>query len=49
MPMYITLFTATVLTLLAIQAEPITATIGYIWAIAHVGAAIKYWRDFYTD
>lgn len=49
MPMYITLFTATILTLLAIQAEPITATIGFVWALAHVAASIKYWRDINAD
>ena len=42
---FVSLFTATLLTLLAVQAEPITAVIGLLWAGFHILAAVKYWHD----
>jgi hypothetical protein len=43
MAKFIGLITAILLTLLAIQAEPITAILGYAWAAMHVIAVIKNW------
>ena len=35
--------TAVLLCLLAAQAEPVTATVGYLWAGVHVVAVIRQW------
>lgn len=43
MAKFIGLITAILLTLLAIQAEPITAILGYAWAVMHLIAVIKNW------
>jgi hypothetical protein len=43
MAKFIGLFTALLLTLLAMQAEPITAVLGYAWAVMHLAAVIKNW------
>lgn len=39
------LVSATLLVLLALQAEPVTATLGLIWAFIHLAAVIKNWHD----
>jgi len=39
------LITAVLLGILAAQAEPITATLGYIWAVIHMFATVRYWND----
>ena len=38
------LVSATLLLLLAIQAEPITSTLGFIWAFIHMAAVIRNWN-----
>lgn len=40
----IALITASILAMLASQAEPATATLGFIWSAVHVYAAIVYWH-----
>lgn len=45
MKRWLGLFTATLLMLLAIQAEPITMVLGYLWAFTHLAATIKYWDE----
>jgi hypothetical protein len=45
MAKFVGLFTAIIMGLLAAQAEPITATIGYIWAALHLAALVKYWYE----
>jgi hypothetical protein len=37
------LVSSTLLLVLAIQAEPVTATLGFIWAFIHIAAVIKNW------
>ena len=43
MAKFIGLGTATLLMVLAIQAEPITAVIGFLWAGVHLAAVIRNW------
>lgn len=43
MAKFVGLFTAVIVGLLAIQAEPITATIGWVWAALHLIAVAKNW------
>jgi hypothetical protein len=45
MARFVGLFTAVIVGLLAAQAEPITATIGYIWAALHFVAIAKNWYE----
>jgi len=45
MAKFVGLFTAIILGLLASQAEPITATIGYVWAALHLAALAKFWYE----
>lgn len=45
MAKFVGLFSAVILGLLASQAEPITATIGYIWAALHLAAIAKNWYE----
>jgi hypothetical protein len=40
---FVGLFTAVLTALLALQAEPITATLGWIWAALHTIAIVKNW------
>lgn len=42
---FVGLFSALLISLLAIQAEPITATIGWIWAALHLVVVVKFWYD----
>lgn len=37
------LITATILGWLALQAEPISAIVGWIWAALHLAASIRLW------
>jgi hypothetical protein len=39
------LITATLLMLLAIQAEPITAVLGFVWAFVHLVATVMFWNE----
>ena len=43
MAKFVGLFTATLLVLLAVQAEPITGFIGFVWAALHIIASVKNW------
>lgn len=43
MAKFIGLGTATLLLILAIQAEPITASLGFIWAVVHLAAVLRNW------
>lgn len=43
MAKFVGLFTAVLIVLLAIQAEPITGSIGFIWAALHLIATVKNW------
>jgi hypothetical protein len=43
MAKFIGLMTAVLLILLSLQAEPITAVIGFLWAVVHLAAVIKNW------
>ena len=43
MAKFVGLFTAILLGLLAAQAEPITAFLGYAWAALHLIAIVKNW------
>lgn len=43
MAKFIGLGTATLLLVLAIQAEPITASLGFIWAVVHLAAVLRNW------
>jgi hypothetical protein len=43
MAKFVGLFTAVILGLLAFQAEPITAFVGYAWAALHLVAVVKNW------
>jgi hypothetical protein len=45
MEKFVGLFTAVIISLLAVQAEPITATIGYLWAALHFIALMKNWYE----
>lgn len=45
MAKFVGLGTATLLCLLAVQAEPITATMGLIWAGVHVVAILRNWYE----
>jgi hypothetical protein len=45
MTKFVGLFTAVILGLLAFQAEPITAFLGYAWAALHLIAVVKNWYD----
>ena len=45
MSKFVGLFTAVMIGLLAAQAEPITASIGYVWAALHLVALVKYWYE----
>lgn len=43
MAKYIGLISGALLMILAIQSEPITATLGFLWALMHFVAVIKNW------
>lgn len=43
MAKYIGLVSGALLLILAIQAEPITATLGFLWALMHLVAVVKNW------
>ena len=43
MTKFVGLFTVVILSLLAFQAEPITAILGYTWAALHLIAIVKNW------
>ena len=43
MSMFVGLSTAVILTLLAIQAEPITGVLGLAWAALHTVGVVVYW------
>lgn len=43
MTQFVGLSTAVILVLLAIQAEPITGVLGFVWAALHSIAAVMYW------
>lgn len=43
MAKFIGLISVTLLLVLAIQAEPITATLGFIWAGVHLVAVVRNW------
>jgi hypothetical protein len=45
MAKFVGLVSAVIIGLLAAQAEPITATIGYIWAALHLAAVAKNWYE----
>jgi hypothetical protein len=45
MAKFVGLGTATLLSLLAAQAEPVTATMGFIWAGVHIVAILRNWND----
>jgi hypothetical protein len=45
MEKFVGLFTAVIISLLAVQAEPITAIIGYLWAVLHIVAVAKNWYE----
>lgn len=45
MAKFVGLITATLMAVLASQAEPITATLGYIWSALHFIAVVKNWYD----
>lgn len=40
---FVGLSTAVILTLLAVQAEPITGVLGLLWAALHFIAVVLYW------
>lgn len=42
---FVGLFTATLLVLLAIQAEPITAVLGFVWAFVNIAATLVLWDE----
>lgn len=43
MARYIGLVSGTLLMVLAIQAEPITAVLGFVWGLMHFVAVLKNW------
>lgn len=43
MAKFVGLSTAVILTLLALQAEPVTAVLGLLWAALHVFGVVVYW------
>jgi hypothetical protein len=45
MTMFVGLGTATLLCLLSVQAESVTATMGFIWAGVHVVAILRQWYE----
>jgi len=45
MAKFVGLGTAALLCLLSAQAEPVTATIGFIWAGVHVVALLRQWYE----
>jgi hypothetical protein len=40
---FVGLSTAVILMLLAVQAEPVTAVLGLLWAALHIAAAVVLW------
>ena len=45
MTKFVGLGTATLLCLLSVQAEPVTATMGFIWSGVHVVAILRQWYE----
>lgn len=43
--MFVGLGTAMLLCLLSVQAEPVTATMGFIWAGVHVASVLRQWYE----
>lgn len=43
MDKFVGLSTAVILTLLAVQAEPITAVLGLLWAALHAASVVMLW------
>jgi hypothetical protein len=41
----VALITVSLLGLLSVQAEPVTATLGFIWAVVHLVAIVRNWHE----